>query len=245
MKCKNTDCENDVKNDRVYCSFKCRNIYVNRNLRDYTKVSNTLIEKLGVSSNYLTNPKKCKECGRKLSYEKRKNTFCDKSCSTIFNNRIKPPMSNEQRKAISLKVKQLWEDGVYDTSSAKQVIHNKKLFSSKNERYIVDYFKKNFIDDAWMSGGCLKYKNERISRDLFSSKLKICFEYDGIWHFKDIYNQLDKKQFKDNLLEEWCSEQGYRLIRVDENSYEDINQIIDLIYNRNDKIIKMGTRYVK
>jgi hypothetical protein len=35
----------------------------------------------------------------------------------------------------------------------------------------------------------------------------------------------------------------YRLIRIDENDYIDVNQIENLIYNTNEKIIKIGSRY--
>lgn len=36
---------------------------------------------------YLINPKKCKGCGKDISYEKRKNVFCGSSCSVSFNNK--------------------------------------------------------------------------------------------------------------------------------------------------------------
>jgi hypothetical protein len=78
---------------------------------------------------------------------------------------------------------------------------------------------------------------------MWSDKLKICFEYDGVWHFKDIHNQLAKKQLKDALLEQWCLLNNYRLIRVDEDFYINIQQIEELIYKQTDKIIKIGNRY--
>lgn len=121
--------------------------------------------------------------------------------------------------------------------------YNKKIFSSKNERYIVKYFKDHYNEDGWKSGGATKIDGVRICRDLWSDKLKICFEYDGIWHFKDIHGQLQNKQFKDRLLEKWCLENDYRLIRIDEDEYEDINQIIDVVYNKSDQIIKIGKKY--
>lgn len=41
MKCKNIECENDVTGKRVYCSLTCRNIYVNKYIRNYDKLLNT------------------------------------------------------------------------------------------------------------------------------------------------------------------------------------------------------------
>lgn len=122
-------------------------------------------------------------------------------------------------------------------------IVNKKIFSSKNERFIVKYFKDNFASDDWKSGGCLNYNDTKLVRDMWSDKLKICFEYDGIWHFKDIHGQLESKQFKDKLLEIWCIENNYRLIRIDEELFENVHQIVDFIYNDTRKIIKHGVRY--
>jgi hypothetical protein len=36
---------------------------------------------------YLNNPKKCKECNKEIEYDKRKNLFCNRSCSVSFNNK--------------------------------------------------------------------------------------------------------------------------------------------------------------
>jgi hypothetical protein len=78
---------------------------------------------------------------------------------------------------------------------------------------------------------------------MWSDKLKICFEYDGIWHFEDIKGQLKIKQTKDVLLEKWCIENNYRLIRIDENFYESVEQIVNLIYNNKQSVVKIGNRY--
>jgi hypothetical protein len=133
--------------------------------------------------------------------------------------------------------KQNWKEGKLSYSQ-------KRLFSSKIEGEIVTHFKKKFPHDKWKSGGRLALNDtENLSRDLWSDKLKICFEYDGVWHFKDIYGQLNKKQIKDKLFEQWCINNNYRLVRVDENFYKNIQQIEDLIYNNNCNIIKIGARY--
>jgi len=74
--CKN--CGIKIEKHRKYCSLSCRNIYVNKNLRDYTKNGNGLRNKTTVF--YNENPKICKECGNPIPYNKRNNIFCSKKC---------------------------------------------------------------------------------------------------------------------------------------------------------------------
>jgi len=117
------------------------------------------------------------------------------------------------------------------------------MFSSKKEREIVKYFKENYPNDIWKSGGLLRSGDSRISRDLYSDILKICIEYDGIWHFKDIKGQLEKKKRIDLELERWCRENGYRLIRIQEQFFISMEHLSDLVYNNKEKIIKIGNLY--
>lgn len=180
----------------------------------------------------------CKTCNKQL-FQKKK--FCNNSCSATFTNSVRiidrSYITDTWRKNISNKNKQNWKVG-------KLTYSQKRLFSSRKEREIVAHFKKNFPNDRWKSGGRLKLNStENISRDMWSDALKICFEYDGIWHFKDIYGQLNKKQNKDKLLEQWCIDNNYRLIRVDEDCYKNVQQIEELIYSNQDTIVKIGNRY--
>jgi hypothetical protein len=39
-------------------------------------------------NSYILNPILCKNCGKALSWEKRRNSFCDQSCSASFNNKL-------------------------------------------------------------------------------------------------------------------------------------------------------------
>lgn len=172
----------------------------------------------------------------KYRFGKKKNKyFCSRSCANSRGIR-----SSETKKLISEKVsksiKKKWENGDYCTA-------NNHKFSSKNEREILKYFKENYPEEGWTSGGRLVYDSIPIVRDMYSDVLKICFEYDGVWHFKDIHNQLKHKKEVDASLEKWCLKNGYRLIRVDEDFYESIEQIKDLIYNRTETILKIGERY--
>lgn len=86
MKCKNIECSNEVVNKRVYCSLSCRNIYVNKYLRNYDKLLNTNKEKrLKKEEEYLLSPKICK-CGEIIPYKKRENNYCNHSCTATFTN---------------------------------------------------------------------------------------------------------------------------------------------------------------
>lgn len=181
--------------------------------------------------------KKCLECGSVFFdlYKK----FCSSSCSATNNNRGKKKSTSAKDK-ISNAIKLRWREGIYEHVDFSQNIK----FTSKPEREIVSFFKTNFIKDEWKSGGNLKIsEGQYMSRDLYSDKLKVCFEYDGIWHFKDIHGQLDKKQLKDKLLYDWCLKNNYRLIRVDEDKFVDLKQIEDLVYKRDEQLILVGERY--
>ena len=42
---------------------------------------------------------------------------------------------------------------------------------------------------------------------------------------------------------DYCKENGYRIIRIDEDKKITNEQIVDSVYNKNDKIILFGDRY--
>jgi hypothetical protein len=84
MKCKNIECEKETINNRKYCSLSCRNIYVNKHIRDYNK--NNVINN-NKELEYLLNPKKCDNCGNIIPFKKKNNIFCNRSCSVQKNNK--------------------------------------------------------------------------------------------------------------------------------------------------------------
>ena len=185
---------------------------------------------------------RCGKCGlaffvsmREKKYSKEKNYYCSRSCA---NSRV---FTESSIKKKSIKTKQAWKRGVYDHFN---YIGRKGFrYTSKGETEIKNYFKTQFLNDKWTSGGRLKIKNEGVVRDLYSNKLKVCIEYDGIWHFKNIHNQLEKKQYKDRLLEEWCKENGFRLIRIKEEVYLSnkevlLKNLIKEVYEGREELVK-------
>jgi len=237
-----------------HLEFKNHGIYANHIRWDHKKVPYTVVNckycnttrpkssilkhEKSCSSN-LKNIKYCLHCNSVVTgYRKR---FCNNSCSAKHSNKhrknidrsyITPEWRAKMRKST---IKQ-WLTGVHNPS--------RLIYSSKNERAIVKHFKETYPNDGWKTAGRLVLQDGSfLSRDLWSDKLKVCFEYDGIWHFKDIKGQLKQKQTKDRLLEVWCKENNYRLIRIDENNYKDVKQVENLIYNQKEQIIKIGNRY--
>jgi len=223
-----------------YCSYKCRNIIINKN-KDYKKQAQKQKE---IYENEFGKIKKfkvlCNNCKtyffvyeRESKFPIKEKYFCSRSCANTRNH------SNETKEKISISIKNKWEDPNYAEKCINSLSNNRN-FSSKGEREILRILKEKYINDEWTSGGLLKYKNERIQRDIFSKKLKVCIEYDGIWHFKNINGQLKRKQYKDNLLNEWCVINNYRILRVRDGRYiydkENIfNLIIDFVYNSNER----------
>ena len=81
-KCKNTNCNNETKGKNVYCSLTCRNVYVNKYLRDYSKNSVGLSEE----KQYYESPKNCVRCNKQLRYEQRKGKYCGHECAASDSN---------------------------------------------------------------------------------------------------------------------------------------------------------------
>lgn len=223
------------------------------NLRKELEKSN--INRFGEKKNIV---RKCDKCGKEYETLMRikdgkqvpfsskkgkeiwyKHNFCSSECSHSRENQ-KQLWTEEKRQEQSKKIKEKWLDEEF---AKKAINNNRTIFSSKREREIVEHFRTKYKEDEWTFGPFLEVEGILLSVDLISKKLKIILEYDGVWHFENIKGQLKDKQYKDNLLEEAIKENGYRLIRIDEDENLDLEEIEDLIYNRDEQIIKIGDRY--
>ncbi len=107
MKCKNLECENETNGKNIYCSLKCRNIYVNKYIRNYDKVKETFKQKRYENEViYLSSPKICKNCESIIPYDKIQDNgnFCSHKCSAIINNKkrkgTKYNLTDEGRNAL-------------------------------------------------------------------------------------------------------------------------------------------------
>lgn len=225
IKCKNIECYNSTIGENSYCSFNCRNIYVNKYLRDYSKNGAGLSKE----KKYYENPKKCKKCNDIIKYEQRRNDYCGSSCSASKNN-IGRVFSEETKKKMSISAsidnKKRWNNPEYVKTHLVNI--GKRRFNSKGEIEVREYLKINLPEYEWTSGGFIKLSEDKMTTvDVYSRKMKICVEYDGIWHFKNINGQLKRKQMKDKNLNEWCLKKGYRIIRISEDYYKK-NKVVSL-----------------
>lgn len=175
--------------------------------------------------------------------------YCNK-CRHLIGAHTPQVWSDEMLKQISDRSKRLWKQPDYIEKQLKNNMGSKgnRRFTSKGEEEVRKHFKTKFPHDEWTHGGSLKMGEHRLVRDLFSKKLKICIEYDGIWHFKDIKGQLEHKQVKDAELQEWCIRNGWRLIRIDENVYNSDKQsaiqlLESYVYASTESVVKIGDRY--
>lgn len=187
---------------------------------------------------------KCLSCSsffilneRESKFKKRKGRyFCSYKCARKRNESTKLK--------ISISTIELWKDEVYMNKVISNNANKNRRFTSKGEEEIKKYLKEKFQSDEWTSGGGFKYKDVILTRDMYSNKLKTIIEYDGIWHFKDIHGQLAEKQLKDLLIEEWCLQNNWRLIRLKDDLFRKdkvkyLNILIESIYNKSDQIVKI------
>lgn len=207
------------------------------------KIINVEIKCPVCNKNFFTKQKIALSTGLPILFSKKsstsyKNNFCCRGCAN--KQRLRFNWSVEAREKQSKIVSKMWESDQY---VYKQATSNRQIFSSKKEREIVSYFIENFQEDEWTFGSIGKFKGKGLSPDMWSRKLKIIFEYDGIWHFKDIHGQLENKKLKDRLTEEFAIENGYRLVRVEDLKESTIELVYDLIYNHKESIIKFGNSY--
>lgn len=128
-KCKNTECNNDIEEKRQYCSLKCRNVYVNKNLRDYSKNGEALSQK----KFYNGNEKKCKKCENLISYENRWNTYCSHSCATSISNQ-KRKINKSKTKVRIQKIRNFYKENLKEIPckycNKKISIKQRKLYCS-------------------------------------------------------------------------------------------------------------------
>ena len=134
MKCKNIDCDKKTKGKNKYCSLTCRNIFVNKYLRNYDKYSNTFKEKKKIKEEeYLKFPKKCLFCSKDLPYDIRHNQYCNSSCSaSMTNGKRNYTWGNKIKKSIH---KYLIENGIKKEGQIgiyeKECVGCKKIFFHK------------------------------------------------------------------------------------------------------------------
>ena len=178
---------------------------------------------------------------REFSFPKKERYFCNRSCSARYAVSKVDYKSESFLTALSEGVSDKWKN---DPEYSKKCLSTNPRFTSNGERDLRDWFIQSFPNEGWTFGGALKFESIKgIVRDLYSDILKICIEYDGEWHFKDLVGQLESKQLKDQALENWCLKNGYRLIRIKDEIYQENpekwkNKIRSEVLNGTESIVK-------
>lgn len=154
MKCKNIECNNETIGKRVYCSLTCRNVFVNRYLRNYDKVSDSYKQKKKEKEDeYLKNPKKCIHCKIDIPYDKRDNDYCNHSCSASNLNGSK---SDDTKNKIRLGIiKYINENGFFgalikDKRIVKICVNCLNEYHGQNLKFCSDtcnkYYRRKGVD---------------------------------------------------------------------------------------------------
>ncbi len=209
-----------------------------------SKLSEKSFERYAETSKMIEHKVSCKICSTEFILNEREGKFKKRNGKYFCSYKCQRTRSPECKSKISLSTKQLWLNEEYANKIITNNTNKNPRFSSKGEEEIKKYLKDNYINDEWTSGGGFKFDDIRLTRDMYSNKLKIIVEYDGIWHFEDIKGQLADKQLKDKKLEEWVIDNNWRLIRIKDVLYQKdknkwLNILLDAIYSRKEKIIKL------
>lgn len=173
---------------------------------------------------------------REFKFPSKERYFCSRSCA---NRRIQTLEVNQKRSVSSRKT---WEEKISQmTEEELNSLKNKtKCFTSQGERDLLALLQARLPEYEFTTGGSIAINKTMVQRDIFSKTCKIVIEYDGPWHFVSITGEanLKKKQYKDGLLNAWCIENNYRLIRVSPFDFkkfpELFDNLVDLITNNSD-----------
>jgi hypothetical protein len=136
--CKNVDCKIEIAKNRIYCSLKCRNYYVNKYIRDYTKNGEGLSK--DTRQLYLNNLKYClnPKCCKVIPYEKRKNSYCSQSCGASISN-IGKVASVDTRTKMSLTHRSNQVQKLIKCKNCDKLIpiNKRKLFCSDECKFLL------------------------------------------------------------------------------------------------------------
>lgn len=101
-----------------------RRLFIKRRI-DYNRIRKETRDK--ELNDYYKNPKYCKNCGKLIPFNKRINDFCNRSCSSSYNNKI-----YKKRNKLSFSEKLSGKIKKYNKKSARE--HN-KLLKTKYSKY--------------------------------------------------------------------------------------------------------------
>ena len=178
-----------------YCNVSCQNQHQSR-------------QKLLVrQKEYNDNPKFCLNCGKILDWEHKNGKFCNNSCATTYNNKLRGPVSDETKNKISktlkdkytsLKIKRKYICKVCGIEYIYVKGNNTKSFCCKN---CSDYYKthrREFLSkealeniskggrkSVKVQGDACRSKNEKYFYELCKNN------FENVIHNETIFNGWD------------------------------------------------------
>jgi len=104
--------------------------------------------------------------------------------------------------------------------------------SSKGEMRIKNYLDDHKIEYVFQKKFDDFIHIKQLSFDFYLPQFKMCIEYDGVQHFESVEyfggeDNFKNIQFKDQLKNDYCSENNLYLLRIPYNDYDNIESILD------------------
>lgn len=165
-------------------------------------------------------------CEREKQHPKKSKYYCNRSCANTRH------QTENSKSKISSSVKTAWQNGKFDN-----VDFTTPRRSSVAEREIRQILKDRYGASDVLAHRIKQYYDIRRAVDLSIPKFNAVIEYDGIFHFQEIYEgSFERVHYKDVLQNKYCAENGIKLIRIKYTVYEadklgSINRIIDILEN--------------
>lgn len=109
---------------------------------------------------------------------------------------------------------------------------------SKGEERIFNFLKENNISATYQFKDDRCRKKKRLPFDFRINGTNILIEYDGVFHYKNVYGEkiLNAQQENDLIKTEFATKNGFELIRIKDSEFNDIETILDKIIKRIKKI---------
>jgi very-short-patch-repair endonuclease len=175
---------------------------------------------------YNQKPKLCKECGKEIPYNKKRNNFCDNSCSTSFTNKDRGERSEETKNKISETLKKQVRNGErnYVVEYVDKICPTcKETFSVRN---VIRETRRNYCSKECaligMKKNVSKSQKERIKKGLHHG-----------WNSRNILSYPEKfftKVLKNNNLYEKCSVNHPINKKIDLNVDESWSYFLDFYF---------------
>ena len=178
---------------------------------------------------YLKSPNHCNNCNTILPYKRKKRKYCDNpECKKIAVSIGHKHVSTAgKQKQIDILNKHRYKTFNID------FIATHPIFNSKGQLELMSLIQKQFPQYNWQSGGHFNIGNKLYkSLDIYCKVNNLIIEYDGIYHFKNVYGNLERVQMKDKQLELFCQNTNWKLIRINEKTFlNKKDECLNIIYN--------------